>query len=268
MKMPNHQGVYRCAQRSSHPRIARCFQTGRWASVWVIATMLIVGTFGCLRNSSASRNRGHDPFREAIEEMEDPRERPYIEASRPILEALVKRDYRRFYDLMSPYALQAIDPRQFGPLDDDQPRSARQPLVNVTLEQFLQNMADMEQRLGVPIDLSGLYVQSIDPDELAGRGDRMDVLFNIGFMSKEIPFDIRRASVRAKLYTQLPDDEIRKIAQELGVSEERVRARDIPDNGLYDSDEWPYLNLKFVLVEENKQLRIGYFEFLPPSLFD
>ena len=30
----------------------------------------------------------------------------------------------------------------------------------------------------------------------------------------------------------------------------------------------PYVNLKVVLVEEAGQLKIGYFEFLPPSMMD
>ena len=30
----------------------------------------------------------------------------------------------------------------------------------------------------------------------------------------------------------------------------------------------PYFNLKVVLVEEGGQLKVGYFEFLPPSIMD
>ena len=30
----------------------------------------------------------------------------------------------------------------------------------------------------------------------------------------------------------------------------------------------PYFNIKVVLVEENGQLKVGYFEFLPPSMMD
>ena len=35
-----------------------------------------------------------------------------------------------------------------------------------------------------------------------------------------------------------------------------------------EEDFDPYLNLKVVLVEEGGQLKIGYFEFLPPSMLD
>ncbi|HEX4696790.1 MAG TPA: hypothetical protein VH254_03880 [Candidatus Udaeobacter sp.] len=30
----------------------------------------------------------------------------------------------------------------------------------------------------------------------------------------------------------------------------------------------PYFNLKIVLVDEAGQLKIGYFEFMPPSMMD
>jgi len=30
----------------------------------------------------------------------------------------------------------------------------------------------------------------------------------------------------------------------------------------------PYFNLKIILVEEDGQLEVGYFEFLPPSMMD
>lgn len=38
---------------------------------------------------------------------------------------------------------------------------------------------------------------------------------------------------------------------------------------LKKSDDFaPYFNLKIVLVDEGGQLRIGYFEFLPPSMLN
>jgi hypothetical protein len=30
----------------------------------------------------------------------------------------------------------------------------------------------------------------------------------------------------------------------------------------------PYFNLKLVLVEEDGEFKVGYFEFLPPSMMD
>jgi hypothetical protein len=33
-------------------------------------------------------------------------------------------------------------------------------------------------------------------------------------------------------------------------------------------DRGTYLNVKFVLVKEEGQLKVGYFEFMPPSMLD
>ena len=49
------------------------------------------------------------------------------------------------------------------------------------------------------------------------------------------------------------------MAQQEGISVEALKK---------DEDFDPYLNLKVVLVEEGGQLKIGYFEFLPPSMLD
>ena len=49
------------------------------------------------------------------------------------------------------------------------------------------------------------------------------------------------------------------MAQREGISVEDLKKSE-------DFD--PYLNLKIVLVEEGGQLKIAYFEFLPPSMLD
>lgn len=241
--------------------------TGSHGAVLIASLILVALLSGCKRSRTGAHTR-YDPYREAFAEMEDPGERPYIEASRPILDAIVARDYRRLYEMMSDHALESIGPEQFGPIDEDDLTSSRTALTSVTLDQFLEQMAVMEARLGTPCALSGLYVQSIDPTELAGGADAMDNLFIIGAMPATIPPEIRRASVRARIVCQLPDKRVRQIAEELGISEERVRARDLPPNDHYDSTDWPYLTFKFVFVEQDSHLKIGYFEFLPPSLFD
>jgi hypothetical protein len=64
------------------------------------------------------------------------------------------------------------------------------------------------------------------------------------------------------------EEDAKPIAEELGISLERAQKGDIPENNDYDADEWPYLTLKLVLVEEDGKLKIGYFEFLPPSMLD
>ena len=49
------------------------------------------------------------------------------------------------------------------------------------------------------------------------------------------------------------------MAQQQGISVEELKK---------DEDFDPYCNLKVVLVEEGGQLKVGYFEFLPPSIMD
>ena len=55
------------------------------------------------------------------------------------------------------------------------------------------------------------------------------------------------------------EQELQNVAQRDGISVEELKKS--PD---FD----PYFNLKVVLVEEGGQLKVGYFEFLPPSIMD
>jgi hypothetical protein len=87
----------------------------------------------------------------------------------------------------------------------------------------------------------------------------MDSMFAIGAMPDWIPADIRRASLRGQIHTELSPQELQSVAQTQGISVEALKK---------DENFDPYLNLKVVLVEEDGQLRVGYFEFLPPSMMD
>ena len=87
----------------------------------------------------------------------------------------------------------------------------------------------------------------------------MDTMFAIGAMPEWIPADIRRASLRGQIHTELSAQELQNVAQRDGITVEELKKSD-------DFD--PYLNLKVVLVDEDGQLKIGYFEFLPPSIWD
>ncbi len=102
-----------------------------------------------------------------MEEVEDQAERPYIEASKPILEAIAKRDYEKLYTMMSSHAFAKIDSDQFGPVFDAQGNAKKsETILNMTKEQFLEMMGEMEKRLAVPKEVDHLYVQTIDPNEL------------------------------------------------------------------------------------------------------
>jgi hypothetical protein len=210
-----------------------------------------------------------DPIADAIRDVEEAGEKPYLEASRAILKSLEQRDYSKFYDSFSPLAFQGCDSGQFAPRDDNPTSPATTKKLNgLTRDEFLQQMAQMESILGIPWRLDSVYVQTIDKEELAGRADALTNAFNIGAISSEIPAEIRRASLRAQIKIQLPEEAAQTIAQELKIPIEDVRAGKIPENDVDHLDEWPYLTFKYVLIEDQGQLKIGYFEFLPPSMLD
>jgi hypothetical protein len=65
--------------------------------------------------------------------------------------------------------------------------------------------------------------------------------------------------LRGQIHTELSPEELEKAAQTQGISVEELKK---------DENFDPYFNLKIVLVEEEGQLKVGYFEFLPPSMMD
>ena len=137
------------------------------------------------------------------------------------------------------------------------------PYSNVTAEQFAYLMQYVEAARGTPRAPKMLHVFSTDPDVLNRRSKEqfgpMDSMFAIGAMPEWIPADIRRASLRGQIHTELSPQELANVAQQHGITVEELKK---------DQDFDPYFNLKVVLVEEAGQLKIGYFEFLPPSMMD
>jgi hypothetical protein len=116
---------------------------------------------------------------------------------------------------------------------------------------------------GAPRAVEMLHVFSTDADVLNRRSKEqfgaVDSMFAIGAMPEWIPADIRKASLRGQIHTELSPQELQNVAQREGNSVEELKK-----NGGLD----PYFNVKIVLVEEGGQLKIGYFEFLPPSIWD
>jgi hypothetical protein len=154
---------------------------------------------------------------------------------------------------------------QFTPAEQraDFQRNESNPLINVTAEQFAELMKYVEAACGTPRAPKTLHVFSIDPDVLNRRSKEqlgaMDSMFAIGAMPDSIPADIRRASLRGQIHTELSPEELERVAQARGTSVEELQK---------DEDFDSYLNLKVVLVEEDGELKVGYFEFLPPSIMD
>ena len=154
---------------------------------------------------------------------------------------------------------------QFTPAQQDSDAQQNQSYAfdNVTAEQFAYLMQYVEAAHGAPHAPKMLHVFSTDPDVLNRRSKEqfgaMDSMFAIGAMPDWIPADIRRASLRGQIHTELPPQELEKVAATEGISVEELKKSE-------DFD--PYFNLKVVLIDDAGQLKIGYFEFLPPSMMD
>ena len=194
-----------------------------------------------------------------------PDERKYLLAAKPFFIAIANRKYADAYALLSSHARARMSFNQFTPADDQAvfQQYESQPYMNVTAEQFAYLMQYVEAARGAPRAPKMLSVFSTDPDVLNRRSREqfgaMDSMFAIGAMPDWIPADIRRASLRGQIHTELSPQELQRAAQQEGISVEELQK---------DENFDPYLNLKVVLVEEGSQLKVGYFEFLPPSMLD
>ena len=194
-----------------------------------------------------------------------PEERKYLLAAKPFFIAVGNRKYADAYALLSSHARARMSFNKFKPAEE-QPTFQQyesNPYMNVTVEQFAYLMQYVEAAHGTPRAPKMLAVFSTDPDVLSRRSREhlgaMDSMFAIGAMPDWIPADIRRASLRGQIHTELSPQELANVAQRQGITVEELKK---------DQDFEPYFNLKVVLVEEAGQLKVGYFEFLPPSMMD
>jgi hypothetical protein len=194
-----------------------------------------------------------------------PAERKYLLAAKPFFIAVANRKYADAYALLSSHAKARMSFNQFTPAEEQATfqQYESNPYANVTAEQFAYLMQYVEAARGTPRAPKMLSVFSTDPDVLNRRSREqfgaMDSMFAIGAMPDWIPADMRRASLRGQIHTELSPQELERVAQTQGISAEEMKKSE-------DFD--PYFNLKVVLVEEGGQLKVGYFEFLPPSIMD
>jgi hypothetical protein len=194
-----------------------------------------------------------------------PDERTYLLAAKPFFVAIANQNYAEAYALLSSHAKARMSLNQFMPAEQraDFEGNESNPLTNVTAEQFADLMKMVEAALGTPRAPKMLHVFSTDVDVLNRRSKEqfgaVDSMFAIGAMPDSIPSHIRRASLRGQIHTELSPEEIEKVAKAQGISVEELKN---------DENFDPYFNLKLVLVEEDGQLKVGYFEFLPPSMMD
>jgi len=219
------------------------------------------------RNSPASESDDTSSVQKDdwVQKAATPAQQPYLDYGRGVVETVAARAYGDFYAQLSTQARARLSLNQFAPEDEEAAfaRHENQPRLQVGLPEFEQLMARTENRFGLPRVPLDLHVHTLDPKALSGAKaqglDAVDAMFAIGNMPAQIPAAVRKASLRAKIGVELSAAELAKAAKDQGVSVEELQK---------DPDFLPYLTLKLVLVEDAGQLRVGYFEFLPPSMLD
>jgi len=201
-------------------------------------------------------------YEEFVEiEDESPQEIEYLLAGKDFYVAIAGGEYDRAYDMLSDYAKQDVHPYQFGTSDesDDQRRPDPGRMEELTKEHFVARLQQAEDLFGPPRDVLSLYTFETDPDILAGRGDRLDTMFAIGMMSESVPLEIRKSALRGEIRCRFRPEDLQQVMQETGLTAEELEN---------DDELYPYFNLKSVIVEDGGELKVGYFEFLPPSILD
>jgi hypothetical protein len=248
----------------------RCLLLSRSQSclLVIVTTAILLPLFliGCGK-------KGQEREKETVQKSEDdfidkegkPEERQYLLAAKPFFIAVANRKYADAHALLSKYAMARMSLEQFKPSEHDSDAQQNQAYVfdNVTADQFAYLMQYVEAAHGTPRAVETLHVFSTDADVLNRRSKEqfgvVDSMFAIGAMPEWIPADIRKASLRGQIHTELSPQDLQNVAQREGISVEELKK-----NGGLDS----YFNVKVVLVEEGGELKIGYFEFLPPSIWD
>jgi hypothetical protein len=230
-----------------------------------IKSMTLVALAGVLMTLASCHRRAETRAlareKESSEAKVSPQERKFIEAGRPFVNAIAVRKYEEAYGLLSSHARARMSVNQFVPAMDDNQyrRNEANALTNIKLAEFMNWMTKVEAEHGQPTAVKNIHVFSMDPAALSGRGEALDSLFAIGAMPKSVPVDIRRASLRCQIGTRLTQAQLQAEAKRLRITPEELQK---------NPDFQPYFNLKAVLVEEDGALRVGYFEFLPPSMLD
>src|SRR6266478_10133123 len=235
-------------------------------TTFIAAILLPVLLTSCGKKAPGSeKNTAQKSEDDFLDKDAKPDERKYLVAAKPFFVAIANRRYPDAYALLSSYARARMSFNQFTPAEDQATfqQYESQPYSNVTAAQFAYLMQYVEAARGAPRAPKMLSVFSTDPDVLNRRSKEqfgaMDSMFAIGAMPDWIPADIRRASLCGQIHTELSPQELQNVAQREGSSVEHLKKSE-------DFD--PYFNLKIVLGDEGGQLKVAYFEFLPPSMLD
>jgi len=232
--------------------------------------MLLIWNCGCGAKKSIADGTQNSPSPNGPTGKEDapkmkPDERPYYDAAQPFYAAIASRDYAKAFALLSSHAKARVSVNQFRPAHGDEAfkKNEENPLKNIDAKKFAELAGLVEEDFGTPREVSLLFVHSLDKAVLTGKSTEstgaLDSMFAIGAMPDSIPGDIRKASLRGQIATELRPEQLAEAAKQQGVSPEELKK---------DPDFKPYFTLKVVLVEEGGVLKVGYFEFLPPSIMD
>src|SRR5678816_1482903 len=181
--------------------------------------------------------KGQEGEKKTVQKSEDdfldkdakPNERKYLLAAKPFFIAVADRKYADAYALLSRYAIARMSMDQFTPAQQDSDSQQNQSYAfdNVTAEQFAYLMQYVEAAHGAPRAPKMLHVFSTDLDVLNRRSKEqfgaMDSMFAIGAMHEWIPADIRRASLRGQIHTELSPQELQNVAQRERMSVENLK---------------------------------------------
>jgi predicted small lipoprotein YifL len=191
-----------------------------------------------------------------------PEQSRYLQAAEPFVQAIAHQRYQEAYGLLSRQARSRMTLNQFvAPADTVAfQRNEQPPFTHGTPADFAELMGKVEDLYGLPQVVESISVFSTDPDVLGHRSREesgiMESASAVGAMPDSIPSDVRRASVHVQIATQLTPDQLAQIAMAMNMSPEELQG---------DPNFKPSFNVKLVLVEEDGQLKVGYFEFLPAS---
>ena len=202
----------------------------------------------------------------------DTQDKPYLEASRPWINAIAARDFSAAWDQLSSHAQARMTPFQFVQGEDEEvdPKSL-EPIPDVSKEKFIEWMGKVEEHYGPIKACEHVYVEETDPKILSGKVeglDRVSALFAIGNMPEDIPADIRKASVRAEYVCEMTEKHAKYLADAYGIPVEEIMAGKVTDESMQGvlEESAPCVQTKFVLVEEGGALKVGYFEFVPQTM--
>src|SRR6266699_7075870 len=220
-----------------------------WRVTTLIAAILLPALLtSCGKKApEGKKNTAQKSEDDFLDKDAKPDERKYLLAAKPFFIAVANRKYADAYELLSSHARARMSLDQFKPAQQDTDVQQNQSYAfdNVTAEQFAYLMQYVEAAHGAPRAPKILHVFSTDADVLNRRSKEqfgaMDSMFAIGAMPDWIPANIRRASLRGQIHTELSPQELEKAAQQQGISVEELKK---------DEDFDPYFNLTVVLVEE------------------